>query len=109
MSSVLFLSVYSFSLLQPPSSRACKIIAFDASTSAAMNGNLIAPKSFIQLHKNKYLEDLLVSLVVVVRVAWSLHGILNQLLKSGPLAYKLDELGDATAAAEHNKFVLLEQ
>ena len=49
---------------------ACRIIAFEASTSAAKNGNLAQMVSY-------WAGYLLVGLVVVVGIAGVLHGVAN--------------------------------
>lgn len=46
---------------------------------------------------------------MIVRVDWRLDGILDELLECPTLADELNELGDAPAAAKHDKFLLLEQ
>ena len=92
------------SLLQPPWRRASRIIALDASTSAAMNGNLKGAKI-------RFMEkvNLLVSLVVVVRVAGSLNWVLDQLLECSALTNEFDQFRDGTAAAKHDEFFFFKQ
>ena len=94
----------SLSWFQPPSRSACKIIAFEARTSQAKNGNL-KPQLWL---RRKY-EDLLVCLVVIVLVFRMLYRVSNQLLKSRTLANKLNEFGYASTAAQHDKFFLFEK
>ena len=54
-------------------------------------------------------EGELVRLVMVVRVLWVLHRILNQFLECLALADEFDELGDAAAAAKHDQLFFFEQ
>ena len=46
---------------------------------------------------------------MIVRVEWLLHRVLDQLLECRALADELDQLGDATATAEHDELFFLEQ
>ena len=48
------------------------------------------------------LANLLMRLVVVVGVDWRLDGVLDQFLECSTLAYELNELRNASTAAEHD-------
>ena len=48
-------------------------------------------------------------LVVVVGVAWVLHGVRDQFFERGALADELNEFGNAAAAAKHHEFFLLQK
>ena len=87
------------------------IMALQESTSAAKYGNLQQDSSSVRARSRSYcsLKNLLFGLVLVVRVAGVLDGVLDQLLQRVLLADELDEFGLATAAAEHDELFLLHE
>ena len=71
----------SLSWLQPPSRSACKIIAFEAKTSQAKNGNLKPPIKQLESCLIRWKDvNLLVCLVVIVLVFRMMDRVSNQLL-----------------------------
>lgn len=48
-------------------------------------------------------------LVVIVGVAWVLHGVSDKLFERRALADELNKFGDAATTAEHHEFFLLQK